>query len=77
MTDSNEKYLFEYDNVNPFYALMFEGFFCFLFSLFYCLYQNPFNVLKDNKNNKQHSKSDFSILIFCSTTYVILGDLKN
>ena len=77
MTDSNEKYLFEYDNVNPFYALMFEGFFGFIFSFFYCLYQNPFNVLKDYKNNKQHSKSDFSILIFCLIIYIILSGLKN
>ena len=77
MTDSNEKYLFEYDNVNPFYALMFEGFFGFIFSFFYCLYQNPFNVLKDYKNNKQHSKSDFGILIFCLIIYIILSGLKN
>ena len=33
LLDSIEKYLFEYDKVNPFYALMFEGFFGFIFIL--------------------------------------------
>ena len=75
MTDSNEKYLFEYDNVNPFYALMFEGFFGFLFSFCYCLYENPFKVLKDYKNNK--GNSNFGILIFCLIIFIILSGLKN
>ena len=37
MIDSSEKYLFEYDNINPFYALLFEGFFGFLLSIAYDL----------------------------------------
>ena len=61
MIDSNEKYLFEYNNINPFYALMFEGLFGFILTFFYCLYENPFKVLKDYKNNKEHSNSDFGI----------------
>ena len=35
MIDSSEKYLFEYDNINPFYALLFEGFFGSLLSIAY------------------------------------------
>ena len=77
MIDSNEKYLFEYNNINPFYALMFEGFFGFIFAFFYCLYENPFKVLKDYKNNKEHSNSDFGILIFCLIIFTILSGLKN
>ena len=77
MIDSNEKYLFEYDNVNPFYALMFEGLFGFMLTFFYCLYENPFKVLKDYKNNKEHSNSDFGILIFCLIIFTILSGLKN
>ena len=77
MIDSNEKYLFEYNNINPFYALMFEGLFGFIFAFFYCLYENPFKVLKDYKNNKEHSNSDFGILIFCLIIFTILSGLKN
>ena len=75
MIDSNEKYLFEYNNVNPFYALMFEGFFGFIFAFCYCLYENPFDVLKDYKNSKPNS--DFGILIFCLIIFTILSGLKN
>jgi len=77
MIDSNEKYLFEYNNINPFYALMFEGLFGFILTFFYCLYENPFKVLKDYKNNKEHSNSDFGILIFCLIIFTILSGLKN
>ena len=77
LLDSNEKYLFEYDNVNPFYALMFEGFFGFTLSFFYSLYKNPFDVLKDYKNKEERSNSDFGILIFCLIIYIILSGLKN
>ena len=75
MIDSNEKYLFEYNNINPFYALMFEGLFGFILTFFYCLYENPFNVLKEYKNNK--ANSDFGILIFCLIIFTILSGLKN
>ena len=75
LIDSNEKYLFEYNNVNPFYALMLEGFFGFIFAFCYCLYQNPFTVLKDY--NKEHSNSEFGILIFCLIIFIILSGLKN
>ena len=75
MIGSNEKYLFEYNNINPFYALTFEGFFGFILTLCYCLYQSPFDILKEYK--KEHSKSDFGILIFCLILFVILSGLKN
>ena len=75
MIDSNEKYLFEYNNINPFYALKFEGLFGFILTFFYCLYENPFNVLKEYKNNK--ANSDFGILIFCLIIFTILSGLKN
>ena len=77
MIDSNEKYLFEYDNENPFYVLMFEGVFGFAFSLFHCIFKNPFDAFKDYKNNKEHSNSDFGLLIFCLIIYTILSGLRN
>ena len=75
MIDSNEKYLYEYNNMNPFYSLVFEGFFGFLFSLIYDLYHNPFE--KINEFKKSHNTSEFVILIFCLILYVILSGLKN
>ena len=61
MIDSSEKYLFEYDNINPFYALLFEGFFGFLLSIAYDLYYNPFDNISEFKKNKSYS--EFAILI--------------
>ena len=75
MIDSNEKYLYEYNYIAPFFALFFEGLFGFILAFGYCLYKNPFDVLKEYK--KEHSKSDFGILIFCLIVYMILSGLKN
>ena len=77
MVNSNEKYLFEYDNVNTFYALTFEGFFGFIFSFFYGFYQNPLDALKDYKEKNGSSQPNFGILIFCFVIYIILSGLKN
>ena len=74
MIDSSEKYLFEYDNINPFYALLFEGFFGFLLSIAYDLYYNPFDNISEFKKNKSYS--EFAILIFCLIIYIILSSLK-
>jgi len=71
----NEKYLFEFNNMNPFYALLFEGFFGFLFSFIYGIFNNPFKKIIDIKEIK--SSSEFIILIFCLIVYAILSGLKN
>ena len=75
MIDSNEKYLYEYNNINPFSALLFEGLFGLLFSLAYDLYYDPFEKIIDLKKNKK--SSEFGILIFCLIIYIILSGLKN
>ena len=75
MVDANEKYLFEYDNLNPFYALLFEGLFGFLLSVIYNIFYNPFEKINEIKKNK--TSSEFGILIFCLIIYVILSGLKN
>ena len=72
---TNEKYLFEFNNMNPFYALLFEGFFGFLFSFIYGIFNNPFKKIIDIKEIK--SSSEFIILIFCLIVYAILSGLKN
>jgi len=70
-----EKYLFEFNNMNPFNALLFEGFFGFLFSLIYDVFNNPFKEIKEFKKNK--TSSEFTILIFGLIIYTILSCLKN
>ena len=75
LIDFNEKYLFEFDNMNPFYALLFQGFFGFFFSCIYSIYKSPFKELNKFKKNK--STSELVILIFCFIIYTILCGLKN
>jgi len=46
MIDSVEKYLFEYNHINPFYALFFEGIFGFILSLIMEYLKILFIILK-------------------------------
>ena len=75
MVDSVEKYLFEYNKLNQFLALMFEGIFGFILSFFYSLFYSPFGDFILFKKN--HSSSDFAILIFMLLLYSILSGAKN
>ena len=75
MIDSIEKYLFEYNSVNPFFALMFEGIFGFIMSFIYGLYQNPFTEIVIFKEKASNTK--FIIFIFALILYTILSGLKN
>ena len=75
MIDSTEKYLFEYNNINPFYVLIFEGLFGFILSLIYGMFENRIyfiSMYQKTKSNKQ-----FSILILLLIFYMILSGLKN
>ena len=75
MVDSNEKYLFEYNSLNPFFALMFEGAFGFILSFIYGIYKSPFiEIINFYKNT---STSEFIIFIFSLILYTILSGLKN
>ena len=75
MVDSIEKYLFEYNKLNQFLALMFEGIFGFILSFIYGLFNNPFKNVAEFKKNK--STSEFTILIFALILYLILSGGKN
>ena len=75
MLDLNEKYLFEYNSVNPFFALLFEGIFGFTLSFFYGLYKSPFTEIINFR--KKASTSEFTIFIFALILYSILSGLKN
>ena len=73
--DLIEKYLFEFDFMNPFMTLMAEGIFGLIFSIFYCIYDNVFNDIKlFFKNN---SASNIILMVFLLIIYVILSGGKN
>ena len=75
LEQSLEKYLFEYNKLNPFLVLMIEGIFGFIFSIIYSLFYNPFNdIIKFKKNN---STFKYIILIIAFIVYIILSGGKN
>ena len=71
--DLIEKYLFEYDYINPFKALMFEGILCLFYSAIYLIYKNPLPELIEYYNNN----SNFFVLILLFVAYIILSGIKN
>ena len=75
MIVSIEKYLFEYNSVNPFFALMFEGIFGFTLCFFYGIYQSPFTEIIIFQEKTWDTK--FIIFIFALILYTILSGLKN
>ena len=75
MIDSTEKYLFEYNHINPFYALFFEGLFGFILSLIYGLSENPIYYIEIYQKTK--CTKQFSVLIVLFVLYIILSGFKN
>ena len=75
LEQSLEKYLFEYNKLNPFLVLMIEGVFGFIFCIIYGFFDNPFDDIIKFKNNK--SNSQFIALIIAFIFYVILSGGKN
>ena len=69
-TDVIERYLYDYDFLNPLLILMMEGIFGFITSLFYSLYQNPFKEIITVYNDKKLWQ--FIILIFLLLLYSVL-----
>ena len=61
--------------MNPFYSLLFEGFFGLLFSLVYDLCNDSSKKINEFIKNK--TSSEFAILIFCLIIYTILSGLMN
>ena len=76
-TDSIEKYLFEYDFMDPFVVLMYEGIFGYLLSFFLFLKSNYLedirNFIKKNNNNKKKIIG----IIFALFFYMITSGGKN
>jgi hypothetical protein len=72
MVDSNEKYLFEYDQINPFFTLLFEGLIGFILSFIYGIFYDPFEQFR-----KINSSINFTVIILLLVLYIILSGLKN
>ena len=80
LLDNIEKYLFEYDYINPFQALMWEGIFGSSITLiYYFVEDNPLNDLRHFKNLKEQEGFawHFTVLIFLLLLYIILCGGRN
>ena len=74
LLDVVDKYLFEYDYINPFQCLMLEGLFGLVYSLIYFLYKNPFPDIIKYYNNKSEN---YGLLIFLLILYSFLCGGQN
>ena len=74
LLDLVDKYLFEFDHVNPFKCLMLEGIFGVLYSIIYFIYKNPtkdiYKYYKDDADNNV-------LLIILLILYLILCGGQN
>ena len=74
LLDLIEKYLFEYDYLNPFKLLMLEGIIGFSFGIVYCIYKNPISSIK----NLYYNNSDnFGYLVLSLFLFMILSGVQN
>ena len=74
LLDVVDKYLFEYDYINPFQCLMLEGLFGLVYSLIYFLYKNPFPDIINYYKNKSEN---YGLLIFLLILYSFLCGGQN
>ena len=68
--DIIEKYLFEFNKINPFQLLMFEGIFGFLFTFLYSFYRTPFTI-------SLNSDTKLILFILYMLVYVFLAAISN
>ncbi len=72
---SIEKYLFEYDYMNPFVVLMYEGLFGFFISFLNLIDGNYFHDFVKIYNDKE--SKEFALFIFLLIVFIILSGGKN
>ena len=77
LVDSTDKYLLEYDYVNPFRILMLEGLVGLFFSLIYCFCYNPIPELKKFYENDINNKKIFPHVILLLALFLILSGVQN
>ena len=71
--DSIEKYLFEYNYLNPFVVLMYEGLFGFVLSFLFCFHQDYFQDIKTIYKHK--TIGEFILFLFVLIAYMALSGL--
>jgi len=78
LLDSVEKYLLEYDYVNPFKLLMLEGIFGIILSIIYLFLigNNPFEEINEQYINNENNIK-FILLIICLFLYLPLNGGRN
>ena len=70
-----EKYLLEYNYINPFQLLMLEGSIGLILSIIYSFIDNPFNNIIDFY--KKDEKIQFIYLLICLILFIILSGGRN
>ena len=75
LVDSIEKYLFEYDFVNPYIVLMYEGIFGFIIIVYY--FFAPRYLEDIEEIYKAQTSGGFALFIFLLFIYLILCALRN
>ena len=70
-TDVTERYLADYDYLNPLQILMIEGIFGFIMTSFYGIYQDPFKEVRNI--HKEIDTGNFIILIFLLFLYFVFS----
>ena len=73
--DSIEKYLFEYDYMDPFVVLIYEGLFGFLLTFFLFFLKEYFDDFIKVYNS--YSGGEFALFIFLLVLYMVFSGLKN
>ena len=74
-TDCTERYLVDYDFVNPFIIIMMEGIFEFIMDVFYSIQINPFTEIV--KQYEENNIGNFILLIFLLFLYLLFSAALN
>ena len=75
MMDTIDKYLLEFESVDPFLIIIIEGFIGSILGIIFCIAENPFPEIKYIYNS--NSSSSFILFIFLLFFYYIFGALRN
>ena len=75
LLDSTEKYLLEYNYLNPFKTLMIEGLFGIIFSSIYSIIEKPFKEIKEYYEEKDSIY--FIFLVILLVLYILLSGGRN
>ena len=75
--DIIEKYLFEYDYVNPYQMLMLEGIFGTILTIIFFIIYNPFKGIYESYSDSNEKIRFVLVLIFYNILFFVLSGIKN